>query len=150
MSSQAGLQVGLELEPMIVDCVDPARIKVASAVLDDPNPIHYDAAQVRRLGLGDTVINHGPINLGYVANVAVRFAGGPAGLRTFRMRFLGTVFAGERVECRGRVIAIDHERRLATLELTASVGDRPVMAGEATVDLSAAEDHGPSTVRAAR
>ena len=115
--------------------MDPARIKVASAILDDPNPIHFDVAQVRRLGLGDAVINHGPMNLGYLANVAMRFAGGAAGVRSFRGRFLGNVLAGDRVECRGVVSAVDVAAGVATLELTATVGERAVMAGEATVSL---------------
>jgi 3-hydroxybutyryl-CoA dehydratase len=124
------------LSPFIVDCVDRARIKIASAILDDPNPIHYDIEQVRRLGLGEDVVNHGSLNLGYLANVALRFAGGAAGLRSFRGRFLGNVFAGERVECRGRVAEVDVERGEATLELTATVGDRQVMAAEAIVAVS--------------
>jgi acyl dehydratase len=68
------IEVGHRIASMMVESVDPARIKVASAILDDPNPIHYDVEQVERLALGHEVVNHGPINLGYLATVAMRFA----------------------------------------------------------------------------
>lgn len=125
--------VGDELEPFVVEAVDPTRIKVACAILNDPNPIHYVVEEVRRLGLGDAVINHGPLNLAYLVNVATRFAGRADRLRSFRARFLGTVYAGDHVECRGTVAALDPMHDEATLELTASVGERLVMAAEATV-----------------
>jgi 3-hydroxybutyryl-CoA dehydratase len=129
------LEVGTRLDPLVVQAVDAARIKVASAILDDPNPIHYDVQHVERLGLGHAPVNHGPLNLGYLVTVAMRFAGGAAGLTQFRGRFLGMVFAGDRVECGGVVTAIDLDRGQATLELTATVAERLVMAGEATVRL---------------
>ena len=129
-------QVGQTLEPFVVEAVDPERIKVASAILDDPNPIHFDVDAVRRLGLGEATVNHGPINLAYLANVAVRFAGGTQNLRSFKARFLANVFAGDRVECRGSVSAIDRRMGEATLELTATVGDRQVMSGVAVVRLT--------------
>jgi hypothetical protein len=53
----------------------------------------------------------------------------------FRGRFLGIVFAGDRVECGGIVTAIDPDGARATLELTATVDRRPVMAAEAVVVL---------------
>jgi acyl dehydratase len=129
------IEVGHRIASMVVESVDPARIKVASAILDDPNPIHYDVEQVERLALGHEVVNHGPINLSYLATVAMRFAGGASGLISFRGRFLGIVFAGDRVECGGIVTAIDPDGARATLELTATVDGRPVMAAEATVVL---------------
>lgn len=127
------VSVGEELEPYVVEAVDPEKMKLMVAILRDPNPIHFDPEAVRRLGLGNRVVNQGPINLSYLANMITRWAGGPEPLRSLSVRFLGNVFAGDRVECRGRVTAVDAERRIATLEVEARVGERPVLAGTATV-----------------
>jgi acyl dehydratase len=110
MTTLLTLRVGQELEPFVVERVDPARNMLASAILDDPNPIHYDVQHVRQLGLGDALVNHGPLSLGYLANVAIRFAGGPGAVRRFRARFLGNVLAGDRLVCGGRVKAVEQRR----------------------------------------
>lgn len=128
------LRVGDELEPFVVEAVDDQRMKTMAALLDDPNPIHYDVELNRRLGYGDKPINQGPITMAYMMNVVVA-AVGAAAVRRFNCRFLGNVFGGERVECRGRVTAVDEEARTADLELTATAGERQVLAGTATVAL---------------
>lgn len=134
MSTQpAQVAVGQELEPLVVEAVDPEKMKTMAAILRDPNPIHYDAEVVRRLGMGDAPVNQGPINLGYLMELVVRWAGSRDVLRRFGVRFLGNVLAGERVTCTGRVTAIDGDRGEVELELQAAVGDRVVLAGTATV-----------------
>lgn len=129
------LEVGSQLEPYVVPSVDPTRIKLASALLDDPNPIHFDVGAVRRLGLGEALVNHGPINLAYLINTAMQVAPVGARLRGFRGRFVGNVFAGERVECTATVAEVDAEHGLLRLELNAAVGDRKVMTGEAVLGI---------------
>jgi acyl dehydratase len=106
-----------------------------AALLRDPNPIHFDPEAVRRAGMGDRVINQGPINQAYLVNLVTRAAGGPDRLRSIQVRFLGNVLAGDRVECRGRVAAVDEAAGTATLEIEARVGDAPVLAGTAVVTL---------------
>lgn len=128
----ARLSVGDELDPVIVESVDPQRMKTMAALLDDPNPIHYDVDVVRQLGYGDAPINQGPIHMAFLQNVALR-ATHPGGLRRFSCRFLGNVFAGERIECRGSVTAVDDEAGTAEVQLTATVGDRQVLSASAIV-----------------
>jgi len=128
-------RVGDEIGPYVVDLVDPEKMKLMAALLRDPNPIHFDPEAVRRLGLGDRVVNQGPINLSYLANMLMRWAGGPERVRSLDVRFLANVFAGDRVECRGRIAEIDLERRLVALEVEARVGDTAVLAGRAAVSL---------------
>jgi acyl dehydratase len=130
----SSLTVGDELPPFVVEAVDAQRMKTMAALLDDPNPIHYDADLVRRLGYGDEPINQGTITMAFMMNVALG-AVGPRGLKSFSCRFLGNVFAGEMVECRGTVTAVDPQARTAKVELTAIAGDRQVLAGSATVSL---------------
>jgi acyl dehydratase len=72
-------------------------------ILDDPNQIHLDPGVVRALGLGDRVINQGPSNCGYIMNMLLAAFPG-AGIRSFRARFLASVFAGDSVVAGGQVV----------------------------------------------
>ena len=67
--------------------------------------------------------------------MVVRFAGSPEALLSIRARFLGNVFAGERVECTGTVTAVDSGSGVAHIDLGATSDGRPVLAGSATVAL---------------
>jgi acyl dehydratase len=127
------LVAGDELEPVVIESVDPNRMKTMALLLRDPNPIHWDTVVTERLGLGDRAINQGPINLSYLVGLAARAAGGGEHVRHVSVRFAGNVFAGDRVTCRGRVTAVDEDAGTAELELTADVDGRPVLAGVATV-----------------
>ena len=129
------LAAGQALEPYVVESVSPEPMKTMAAILQDPNPIHYDARSVRSLGLGDRPVNQGPSNLGYLIEMVVRFAGSPEALLSIRARFLGNVFAGERVECTGTVTAVDPGSGVAHIDLGAVSDGRPVLSGSATVAL---------------
>ncbi len=135
MARADSLQPGHELPPYVVESVSPEPMKTMAAILDDPNPIHFDADSVRALGLGDRPINQGPSNLGYLMEMLVGFAGTPERVRRVRVRFLGNVFAGERVECTGSVAAVDPAAGTAQLEVEAHADGRPVLSGTAMVDL---------------
>lgn len=130
------LEPGQEIEPFVVESVDPGRMKTMALLLRDPNPIHWDVEALERLGLPPRPINQGPINVSYLIETAVRAAGGERSrLRRFGVRFLANVLAGQRVECRGRVTAVDREAGTAELELSASADGEPVLAGTATIAL---------------
>jgi len=129
------VRVGTELEPFVVESVNAEKMKLMAALLHDPNPIHFDEQAVRDLGMGDRVVNQGPINQAYLINMLLGFAGDPGGIRRVSVRFLGNVFAGDRVECRGRVTEIDRDRGLVTVELEETVDGAPAMAGSAVVAL---------------
>ena len=135
MSGVEQARVGAKLEPFVVESVDAEKMKIMAAILQDPNPIHFDIDAVRKLGLGDRPVNQGPINMAYLMNVAAAWAGGPEALRRFQVRFAGNVFAGDRVECSGTVTALDPSTGIAELELTAKAGDAVVLTGSATVAL---------------
>jgi acyl dehydratase len=131
------VEVGTELAPFLVESVSAEKMKLMAALLRDPNPIHLDPAAVRALGMGDRVVNQGPINQAYLVNMLTAFAGDPGAIRRMTVRFLGNVFAGDRVECRGRVTEVDAGAGLVTVELEESVDGAPVMAGTAVVALPA-------------
>jgi acyl dehydratase len=127
------LQPGQALRPHVIESVSPEPMKTMAAILDDPNPIHYDTASVRALGLGERPINQGPSNLGYLMEMLVEFAGSAERVRRVRVRFLGNVFAGERVECTGSVTSVDAAGRTAELAVEASADGRPVLSGIAVI-----------------
>lgn len=125
------MNVGDELPPFVIESVDPEKMKTMAAILQDPNPIHYDVDLVRRLGMGDGPVNQGPINLAWLMEMACRFGGGPQSLQRIKIRFLGNVFGGERYECTGKVVAVSDG--VAELEVAATANGRPALAGTAWV-----------------
>lgn len=127
------LKPGATLEPLVIESVDPGRMKTMAVLLRDPNPIHWDVEVVRGLGLGDRPINQGTINVGYLMELVLRAAGGPQNVKRFSARFAGNVFAGDRVVCTGRVGAVDEREGTVELELSADVDGRQVLLGSATI-----------------
>ena len=127
------MNVGEQLPPLVIEAVDAEKMKLMAAILRDPNPIHFDAEHVAALGLGDRVVNQGPSNMSYLLNMVTQWSGGVPTLRCASMRFLGNVFAGDRLECTGVVTVIDPETGLVTLDVAASVGERPVLQGQVVV-----------------
>jgi acyl dehydratase len=139
------LSEGQALEPFVVESVDPGPMKTMAVLLRDPNPIHWDVAVLGRLGLGDRPINQGPINVGYLMELAGRAAGGAANVRRFDCRFLGNVFAGDRVTCSGTVTAVDADAGTAELELSAEVDGRAVLSATATITTMNTNQGAPTT-----
>jgi acyl dehydratase len=127
---------GSRLEPWIVESVSAEAMRVIADVLRDPNPIHLDPAAVRAAGLGDRVINQGPANGSYIANMLrANFPG--ARVRALRLRLRANVFAGDRVVAGGTVEAregdlvhcrvwLDVDGRGRAIEGTAVVALRPI------------------------
>jgi acyl dehydratase len=110
-----------------------------AAALRDPNPIHIDPAAVRALGLGDRVINQGPINVGYLVNMlAAAFVGGT--LERIEVKFRANVFGGDVAVASGTITAVNHadgvERVVCDIKLTIEGGDT-ALTGTATVRVPA-------------
>ncbi|MCE0764669.1 hypothetical protein LWC35_17380 [Pseudonocardia kujensis] len=97
------MKVGDLLAQRVVESVDPEKMKIAAALLRDPNMIHLDPAVTERLGMGSRVVNQGPLNLGYVHTLLEGYGQVVAS----RFRFHGNVVAGDRVVAGGRVTAVD-------------------------------------------
>jgi acyl dehydratase len=132
------LAAGDELEPLVVESVSTEAMKTVAALLHDPNPIHFDVEAVRTLGMGDRPVNQGPNNMGYLVAMLSRAAGGREGIRRLQVRFLGNVFAGDRVVARGRVESVEARdgEQLAEVEVWLERGeDDRVLAGTATISL---------------
>lgn len=108
--------VGDELPPFIIEAVDPEAMKQWAVYLADPNQIHLDVEFVKAKGLGDRVINQGPINVAYMMNcLLVAFPGGR--IEKMASRFLDNVYGGERIVAKGVIDAVDGGRISCSLTL---------------------------------
>lgn len=101
--------VGEAIPPFVIADVSPEKMKTMAALIDDPNPIHFDVTATKRLGMGDRVVNQGPSNMAYIVNLLIAWTGDVTALRGLRCRFNGNVFAHDRVVASGRVTAVDHK-----------------------------------------
>lgn len=131
--------VGTELPAWDVPAVSAEKMKTMAALLADPSPIHFDVVTLRALGMGNRPVNQGPLNMGYVMNAVTGWAGGPDRLRRLRVRFLGTVLAGQALRVTGAVTAVREQdgKTLADCDVALSVvGGEAVVSGSATVALS--------------
>jgi acyl dehydratase len=91
-----------------MESVDPARMKTMAAILRDPYPVHWDREANTAIGLGGRVVNQGPLNLSYIVNMLMAWAG-PTCVRRLTVSFSQPVLDGDRVVACGRVVEIDAE-----------------------------------------
>jgi len=126
--------VGDEIPEWVMAEVEPLRMQTMAALLRDPNPVHWDRASTHSRGLDGRLINQGPINVGYVANMLMAWQGETC-VRRLRLRFPDRVLDGERIVAGGVVTGIDGETAVCDVWLERPDRSRPVV-GEATVLLS--------------
>jgi acyl dehydratase len=88
--------------------VTPERMKTVAAIFRDPFPVHWDREATRAMGFEGKLLNQSPINLGYVINMLVRWAG-PTCVRRIRAEFPEPVFDGESVQTGGSVVSLTRE-----------------------------------------
>jgi len=128
---------GDEIPPWTMPVVDPARMRTMAAILRDPYSVHWDRDGNAALGLAGRVINQGPLNLGYVVNMLLAWAG-PSCVRRLTVSFGRPVLDGDCVTAGGRVKAVtrvDGERR-ATCEIWLDRDGEHVVTGTAIVALA--------------
>lgn len=121
---------GATIGSLVIDRVSDNAMKTVAALMDDPNPIHWDPHTLAAQGLGRP-LNQGPVTISYLISLAARAAGSYQAVKSFDARFHANVFAGDRLECSGTVVSIDG--RLVTLELMATVDGRLVASAKAIV-----------------
>ena len=96
---------GFRIPPWHLEEVSSEKMKTFAAILRDPNPIHWDRDEISTKGFGNRLINQGPINVGYVLNMLMAWAG-PDSVRRIRVRFNSNVLEGDRVEAAGEVTEV--------------------------------------------
>ncbi|GAA4725895.1 MaoC family dehydratase [Nocardioides endophyticus] len=120
--------------PGLAVTVEAAPMKPMALLLRDPNPIHLDPAAVAELGLGDRVINQGPLNAAYIWEMLGRWLGDSALVQTLDLRFTSSAFAGDRLLAEGIVDSIDAETATCSVWLSADDG-RDVVRGTVVIRL---------------
>jgi acyl dehydratase len=100
------VEVGFEIPGWTMPDVTADRMKTVAAILRDPTPVHWDREATRALGLDGRLLNQSPVNLGYIANMLMNWAG-HASIRRLRVTFPQPVFDGDRVTAGGRVESIE-------------------------------------------
>ena len=101
-------KVGDRIPEWTLDCVTPERMRTLAAIYRDPNPVHWDREFSRSVGLEGRVVNQSPLNLGYIVNMLLAWAG-PDSLRRLRVEFPAPVLDGECVTAGGVVTALRSE-----------------------------------------
>ena len=100
--------VGDAIPPFRMERVTPERMKTVAAIFRDPFPVHWDREATRAMGFGGRLLNQSPINLAYVLNMLMNWAG-PTCLRRIRTEFPQLVFDGDSVCAGGRVLSLAQE-----------------------------------------
>jgi acyl dehydratase len=126
--------VGDVIPAWVMPEVLPARMRTVAAILRDPNPVHWDVEATKSRGLGGRVINQGPLNVGYLANMLMAWQG-PECIRKMRVQFADRVLDGEHITANGKVVEIDGDLATCDIWLERPDGSRPVV-GSAVVSLS--------------
>jgi acyl dehydratase len=101
------IAVGDSIPPFRMERVTPERMKTVAAIFRDPTPLHWDREATRAIGFEGKLLNQSPINLGYVINMLMAWAG-PTCLRRVRAEFPEPVLDGASVCAGGRVVALSH------------------------------------------
>jgi len=129
----SAIEVGTAIPSWTMERVDPQRMKTMAAILRDPYEVHWDHEAVRPLGF-DRVINQGPLNLSYVANMLMAWQGASC-IRRLNVRFTTPVFEGDQLVARGTVTGleqVDGELR-ATCDVHLDRGDEAVLVGTSII-----------------
>mgnify|MGYP001164667901 CR=1 FL=1 len=129
------IEPGAILPPRRIEFVSPATMKTWAPILHDPNPIHLDRDAVAAKGLGNRLINQGPINVGYCMDMLLAAFPGSV-IESMSSRFIDNVYEGDAVTATGIVASVTSRGGALAVEvdfqLKADERDI-VIAGKATV-----------------
>jgi acyl dehydratase len=128
--------VGDDIAAWPMPMVDAQRMKTMAAILRDPYPVHWDRDEMTARGFPG-VINQGPLNLSYIANMLMAWQG-PSSIRRLTVSFGRPVIDGDAVVAGGVVSAIDTvgDERHATCDVWLDRDGEHVVTGTAVVALA--------------
>lgn len=130
------VEIGSEIPEWSMPDVDPNRMKTMAAILRDPYPVHWDRQSVANIGLGERVINQGPLNLSYISNMLMAWQGATC-IRRLQVSFGRPVLDHDHVTATGTVTSletVDGEAR-AHCEVRLMRDGQPVVTGTAVIAL---------------
>ena len=102
------VDVGDAIPPFRMERVTPERMKTVAAIFRDPTELHWNREATRAIGFDGRLLNQSPINLGYVINMLIAWAG-PTCVRRVRTEFPRPVLDGDFASAGGRVVALSEE-----------------------------------------
>ena len=130
----SSFEAGDPIAPFVIDAVSTEAMKEWAVFLADPNPIHLDPEAVKAKGLGDKVINQGPINVAYMMNMLMTAFPG-CSIKQIEARFLDNVYGGDKAVASGTIRSVEGNR--IECEIALEVDGRGVVnAGTAVVLLN--------------
>ena len=97
------VQKGYELPSLTIGPIDRLNLIRMALFLHDANPAHLDRVYAQESGLKD-VIQQGPLNVAYLIQMLMEWAGPEARLIDVSMRFRANAHPGETLESRGKVL----------------------------------------------
>ena len=121
--------------PEVVDPIDYQRVVMNAGATWDYFPAHFDPAYAKRHGHPTIFVNTMHI-AGFVDRIATDWAGPCSRVVRRKITLLGSIYAGDSMVGRGRVVA-KREGRLVDLQITVSnQRDEVCCPAEVTVELS--------------
>jgi acyl dehydratase len=135
-ATKQSVKVGDEITPLS-RTVTQDQINAYAEASGDVNPIHVNEEFARMVGLPGTIA-HGMLDMGILTEAVSRWAGGGDRVASIRCRFSKPLLPGDTITCTGRVVEVDEDAGIATLELAAvsDRGDNVLTNGRATVRLA--------------
>lgn len=130
------VDVGDELEPLLVGEITRELIQEYSRVSKDPNPMHTDEDLAQAAGY-PTVFAQGMLGMALLARHLVERCG-VGNLLGIKVRFKTMTWPGERITCRAKVTKVERDgaRRLASCEIhTENEAGEAKVVGTAKVQL---------------
>ena len=134
--TKQSVKVGDEITPLS-RTVTQDQINAYAEASGDANPIHVNEEFARMVGLPGTIA-HGMLDMAILTEAVSRWAGGSDRVASIRCRFSKPLLPGDTITCTGRVVDIDEEKGVATLEVGARSdrGDNVLTNGRAQVRLA--------------
>ncbi len=124
------VQVGTELPPLTVTLRRADLVRYAGAS-GDFNPIHYSDRAAAALGLPG-VLAHGMLTMALAARVVTDWAGDPARVIEYGVRFTKPVVVpdddtGTDLRVSAKVVAVDNDNGTAEVDITAEAAGQKVL-----------------------
>jgi 3-hydroxybutyryl-CoA dehydratase len=115
--------------------ITEADILMFAAVSTDTNPVHIDA-EAAKASMFKERIAHGMLSAGLISAVLGTRLPGPGTIYLGQtLRFRAPVRIGDTVTATVEITALDPAKQRATLKTTCAVAGKPVIEGEAQVQL---------------
>ena len=135
MSDAAFENLALGQTASTAKTITEADILMFTAVSTDTNPVHIDAEAAKASIFGERIA-HGMLSAGLISAVlGTKLPGNGTIYLAQSLRFRAPVKIGDTVTATVEIIALDPAKKRATLKTVCAVGGKPVIEGEAQVQV---------------